>query len=283
MTTISETRLPTSEPALMPLQTSLRSTIAGGRKILTLFVTAGLPAQQHTVDVIEAAADAGADMIELGVPFSDPVADGVVIQQTSSLALQHGMNVGIALDIARQAARRVRIPIVLMGYINPVLAFGLPAFIRRSADAGVMGLIFPDLPPEEGAEYLQLARNEGIASIFLASPTTPAERLRTLDDLSTGFLYLVSVAGVTGARAGLAESSIAFARTARKIVNRNPMLVGFGISTPADARRMAQESDGVIVGSALLSMLLNSPDPPWKDAVRFIASLRTSLDTTEES
>jgi tryptophan synthase alpha chain len=257
--------------------------VARRRKIFSLFVTAGFPRPDQTIDLVEAAVGAGVDLIELGIPFSDPVADGPVIQHSSDIALAHGMNVRKTIEMAASITTRVPVPVVLMGYVNPMYAFGLKQFMSACSTAAISGLIIPDLPPEEGSEYLQLASDHGIATILLASPTTPVDRLRKLDGLSSGFLYLVSVAGVTGTRTAHDWRTTDFIRTARSEVRKNPMLVGFGISTPADAARVARLSDGIIVGSSFIRSVLDAPVPPWRAAIDLISSLRISLDTCEVS
>ena len=249
------------------------------KKALGIFVTAGFPTIETTVPLAVALAKAGVDMIELGIPFSDPVADGPVIQMSSEIALQNGITLQSTLEMAREIRKQSSVPIVLMGYANPIFAFGLQKFIQTSAEYGIDGVIIPDLPLEESREYQDHTAKSGIASIFLASPTTSDERLRRLDQASTGFLYCVSVAGVTGVRTDIAEQAKTFLRRAQKHIRRNPMLVGFGISTPNDAKEISTLCDGVIIGSALIKILQTAPkNRIIEEAQNFVASFANVLN-----
>jgi tryptophan synthase alpha chain len=248
-----------------------------GRKALAMFVTAGIPpGEPGTPGLVVALARAGADIIELGLPFSDPIADGPTIQRSSALALRNGMTMAKTFDIVREIRRTSQVPLVLMGYANPVFSFGLERFLDTARDTGVDGVILADVPYEESGAYRKLAAGRGIHAILLAAPTTPPERLRMLDDASSGFLYCVSVTGVTGERTALAEQAGAFIAAARTSVTRNPLMAGFGIATPDDAARLAERCDGVIVGSALVHMLMEEADPLPR-AVAFTQSLRSAL------
>lgn len=250
------------------------------RKALSLYVTAGAPSPEESAQLILALAAAGADMIEIGIPFSDPIADGPTIQASSARALAHGMTLERTLGIARAVRASSDVPILLMGYANPVYAYGVTRFIQTCAAVGVDGTIIPDLPLEESAEYRATAALSGLASILLAAPTSSDERLRALDEATSGFLYCVSVAGVTGARAGVAPEALAFIARARAHVRRHPLLAGFGIATPADARLAAAGCDGVVVGSALVSLVANTPGPAlFEKAAAFTRELRTALDS----
>ena len=211
-----------------------------GRKVLSLFVTAGYPTIESTVPLVVALANAGADLIELGIPFSDPIADGPTIQHSSETALRNGMTLQHTMDMAQEIRRQCSIPIVLMGYANPIYMFGLQRFVATSAGIGVDGIIIPDMPLEESEELQRVSKENNLATIFLAAPTTPDERLIQLDQHSTGFLYCVSITGVTGERRGLSNESEEFLHRARKCVKKNSLLVGFGIATPEDARRVSR-------------------------------------------
>ncbi len=223
----------------MRIADRLRQCKQQGRKALSFFITAGYPTIESTIPLVTALAESGADLIEIGIPFSDPIADGPTIQMSSEQALRNGITLAKTLTMAKEMRRQTDIPLVLMGYANPIFAFGLQKFIQTSAEYGIDGVIIPDLPLEESQEYRNHTAQSGIASIFLASPTTPDERLHRLDQASTGFLYCVSVAGVTGMRTDIADQAKIFLRRARKHVSLNPMLAGFGISTPNDAKEMS--------------------------------------------
>jgi len=265
---------------MMNLSQRLESLQQERRKALSLFITAGYPTMESTVPLAIALARAGADVIELGIPFSDPIADGPTIQMSSEAALRNGMTLEKTFSMAQAIRRETDVPLVLMGYANPVYAFGLVKFLGRCKDTGIDGTIIADLPLEESTEYRQLAQTKDLATIFLASPTTPRERLILLDHISTGFLYYISITGVTGERQSLPTGAESFLQEARAAVKRNPLLVGFGITTPADAKRIAAFSDGVIVGSALIKILHNAEaDHRVEHAVQFVQSLRNALDS----
>ena len=250
-----------------------------GRKVLSLFVTVGYPIIETTVPLVVALANAGANVIELGIPFSDPIADGPTIQLSSDVALHNGVTVQKTFEMARQIRKQHAVPLVLMGYANPIFRYGLPKFMQECSDCGIDGVIIPDLPMEESEEYRTLAGQNNVAAIFLAAPTTSDERLIELDNCSTGFLYCVSITGVTGERAELATQADDFLKRARSHVKKNPLLVGFGIATPEDARRVAIHADGVIIGSALMKILQSSDQKTAiPKAVEFVRTIRVALD-----
>jgi len=223
----------------------------------------GYPTPEISVDVIEALAKNGADLIEVGVPFSDPLADGPVIQRATQIALQNGMTVARALAAVREVrARGVTIPLVLMSYYNPLMAAsrGLSRLALDAAQAGADGFIVPDLPPEEAAEFE--AAIDPLPQIRMLAPTTPAQRIHTITQNARGFLYLVSLTGVTGTRRHLPEGLPVFiARVREHMCDHVPLCVGFGISTPEQARAVGQLADGVIVGSACVKTVGEAADP----------------------
>ena len=252
------------------------------RKALSLFVTAGFPTVENTVPLVIALANTGADIIELGIPFSDPIADGPTIQLSSEVALRNGVSLQTTLEMAKEIRGKSDVPLVLMGYANPIYAYGLNKFLSICQEIGVDGIIIADLPLEESEEYRRIAKQHSIATIFLASPTTSPERLVQLDQASTGFLYCVSITGVTGERQALASQAESFLKQARSCVKNNPILVGFGIATPEDAKRVASLSDGVIIGSALIKLIQNSSQNHMiEDATEFVKSIRKALDEKE--
>lgn len=261
------------------LERHLSERRAAGRKSLAMYLTPFFPEADSTVELALALADAGADVLELGIPFSDPIADGPVIQASSELALGNGATLEGVLALAAEIRAAREIPIVLMGYANPVYHFGLTRFLQACAAHGVDGTIVPDIPLEESTDLRAAAQAHGVANILLASPTTSDARLAALDEATRGFLYAVSVAGVTGARSDITAASGAFLERARRVVQVHPLLVGFGIGTPEDARRVSAHADGVIVGSALLSLLTQSPRAERVTrAAAFTRSLRAGLD-----
>lgn len=249
-----------------------------GRKALSLYVTPWYPSRDVTLPLIVELAQHGADLIELGIPFSDPIADGPVIQTSSDIALRNGITLEKTLEIATALRSRISIPLLLMGYANPILQFGLDRFLDSCSTAGVAGTIIPDLPLEESDSYRKLALDKGVATVFLASPVTPDERLSILDEASTGFLYCVSITGVTGARTGIAAMASSFLERARRRVKNNALLVGFGISSADDAAAVAASCDGVIIGSALMKLIGQSGNHCIQRAVEFVSPIRRALD-----
>jgi tryptophan synthase alpha chain len=254
---------------------------AAGRKALIPFITAGDPSLDATVPVMHALVQAGADVIELGVPFSDPMADGPTIQRSSERALARGAGLHYVLDVVAAFRRDdSATPVVLMGYLNPVEIHGAERFAEAAVRAGVDGVLLVDLPPEEADETRAIFNRHGLALIMLASPTTSDERLAMLCDEAQGYLYYVSFAGVTGASERL-DTRAAGDRLRRiRAQARAPVAAGFGIRDAVSARAMAVDADGVVVGSALVSELArtDAPDTPPVRAAAFLAPLRQALD-----
>lgn len=227
---------------------------AHNRAALIPYLTAGFPEPKATGALLETLADGGADAIELGIPFSDPLADGPVIQRASQRALEAGMTLEGAFGIARAFRRRRPTPLYFMTYANPVVAYGPPRFFKRAREIGLAGAIIPDLPPEESDGWRQEAASAGVPLVFLCAPTTASARVRTIDGLTRDFIYLVSLKGVTGERKELPPGLGAFVRRVRRLTT-HPLCVGFGISRPDQARQVAKMADGVIVGSAVIRLL----------------------------
>ncbi len=225
-------------------------------------------------------ASSGCDIVELGIPFSDPLADGVTIQKASFRALQNGITPEICLEVAKQLRQKVDIPLVFMTYFNPVFSYGLEEFCSACAGSGIDGLIIPDLPPEEGSELEAITQRQGIDLIYLLAPTSTEERIKLVAERSRGFIYLVSVTGVTGARERLPSDLEAFVARVRKIATQ-PLCVGFGIATPEQARRVARIADGVIVGSRLIQ-LMEVEDNFLSPVGNFIKGLRHALDESPQ-
>ncbi len=224
-----------------------------GRKALVTFVTAGDPDLALTERLIPEMAAAGADVIELGVPFSDPMADGPTIQLASERALAGGTTLAAILAMVKRVRRVCQVPILLMGYYNPVYAFGPERFCREAADAGVDGVLLVDLPPEEAGEFGRLAHAARLDLISLLTPTSDASRIDKVKRIGRGFIYYVSVAGVTGARTTVADDIGPMVEKIRARASL-PVAVGFGISTPEQAATVATVADGVVVGSALVKL-----------------------------
>lgn len=225
------------------------------RAALMPYLPLGYPTIQISRELIRVAQDAGADILELGIPFSDPLADGPVIQHATQVALENGMTLKKCLDMVQDArANGVTIPLVLMGYYNPILRYDLKKFARDGFEAGADGIIVADLSIEEADDLQDAAHAQALHVIFLAAPTSSDERLRKIAKATRGFLYLVSLTGVTGVRAGLAEGLEDFVNRTRAVTDK-PLCVGFGISNAENARRVAQIADGVIVGSALVAKI----------------------------
>ncbi len=264
------------------LGSRLRELRASGRKLLLPFFTAGYPDMPTFSALLRAAEESGADAIEIGLPFSDPLADGPAIQLSSTVALKQGVSIDTALTAAGESETAV--PLITMTYINPVLACGAERFARQAGQAGIGGAIFPDLPlGEEGAVGAALAA-EGIDLIRLVAPTTPDERIARICQAAQGFVYLVSVAGVTGSRSSLPEDLREFVQRVRRHTDL-PLLIGFGISTPALAAEAAALADGVIVGSALVNLIKDAASP--EAAVQSVSSLlnqmRRAMDDLSKS
>ena len=253
---------------------------AAGRKALVPFLTAGDPALAATVPVMHALVAAGADVIELGMPFSDPMADGPVIQRSSERAIARGAGLAHVFDSVRAFRERDGdTPVVLMGYLNPVEIRGHAAFAAQAASAGVDGVLLVDLPPEEAGPLREAFADAGLALILLAAPTTDDHRLSILGGLASGYLYYVSFAGVTGADRLDAGAATARLRDVRRH-SPVPVVAGFGIRDAASAAAMAREADGVVVGSALVAALADAADPDdaAARASAFLAPLRAALD-----
>jgi tryptophan synthase alpha chain len=238
----------------------------------------GYPTLPDSLDALEALGKNGADMLEVGIPFSDPLADGPVIQQATQTALRNGVTLRHVLDSTTELRRRgVSIPLILMGYYNPILQFGLKDFARAAGKAGVDGLIVPDLPVEESTE-LEEALAGGLPFIRMLAPTTAADRARRICATAKGFLYLVSVTGVTGARDKVSAGLPGFINRVRGEVPKGvPLCVGFGIATPAQATEVGRIADGVIVGSACVRAIGEAQDPK-RAAAEFADSFRKALD-----
>jgi len=229
-----------------------------GEKLFCGYLTLGYPNLAFTRKMILRMEKIGVDILELGIPFSDPLADGPVIQAASEAALKKGVSPADAFNLCRDLRREgLKMPVVFFSYYNPILNYGMLRFVREMKRSGFDGLIIPDLPPDEDVAFRRLVSREGLAMIFLAAPTTKDERLKLISKLSKGFLYYVSLKGVTGIRRQLSGDLGAQIRRIRKMSDR-PVLIGFGISNPGQAAQASRVSDGVIVGSAIVDVIRES-------------------------
>jgi len=249
-----------------------------GERALMPFVTAGDPDLATTEAIVLALAESGADLIELGVPFSDPIAEGPTIQRASERALRGKTSLRRILGLVQALRPKVELPLLLMGYANPFYAMGEENFASAAAQVGVDGIIVVDLPPEEGATLFAEVEKRGIDPVLLAAPTTTAARREMLAGRTRGFLYYVSLTGVTGARAALAQGIRESVDAVRRL-SPIPVCVGFGVSTPEQAREIAEYADGVVVGSALVSRIAGAPsrEDAVDTAAKFVAELKAGM------
>jgi len=246
-------------------------------KALVTFITAGDPDLPTTGTMIDLLERAGADIIELGVPFSDPMADGPTIQLSSERALASGTTLEGILSTVRSARARSEVPIILMGYLNPIHAYGYERFCRDAASAGVDGVLLVDMPPEESGPFLGFANTHGLNVIFLLTPTSDMDRIATVAELGRGFVYCVTVTGVTGARQELSATLAGELARVRDNV-RIPIVAGFGISTPEQAAGVAAMADGVVVGSAIVKLFQQFSGKRLEDEVaNLVRSLKQAL------
>jgi tryptophan synthase alpha chain len=253
----------------------LASVFKPGHTALIAYVTVGYPSVAATRKVIPLLTDSGCDIVELGIPFSDPLADGATIQRASFAALKNGVTPQLCLDLAGELSHQVSTPLVFMTYSNPVFHYGLKKFCQACNRSGVDGLIIPDLPPEEGADLEAITRSHDLDLVYLLAPTSTPERIRLVAEKSRGFIYLVSVTGVTGARDKLPQDLAAFVARVKKQASQ-PLCVGFGISTPEQAQQIARIADGVIVGSRIIQLM--EVENGFNSLAKLITDLRKSID-----
>ncbi len=228
------------------------------KKAFIPYIMAGDPSLERTGEIVLLFEECGADIVELGVPFSDPLADGPTIQRASERALKNGVTLRKVIAYAKDLRQITQIPLVLMTYFNPVFKYGLEYFVRDAKDAGVDGVIIPDLPPDEAKDFIRLSRKAVLDTIFLLAPTSTEDRIKKITKVSSGFIYYVSITGITGANLLLDGSMEMLISKIRKYTDK-PIAVGFGVSTPIEALAVADVSDGVIVGSAIVKRLHESP------------------------
>lgn len=248
-----------------------------GGKVLSVFLTAGFPAKDNFVSLALDVLKAGADMLEIGIPFSDPLADGPVIQLSSQTAINNGVTAADVLRYAAAIREKTDKPLILMGYGNPVLNYGRERFFYAAAAAGVNGLIIPDVPLEEYNDFFA-GKPESLDAIMLTTPQSGDDRISQIDSLSEGFVYCVSASGTTGARSGFSDSELSTLQHTRHKITRNKMLVGFGISGPVTAKQVLPYCDGIIVGSAVIKALMNEGE---QAAVKLVSELAAVVNVNE--
>ena len=224
------------------------------------FLTAGYPSKEDILYMVLAAEKSGAAMVELGMPFSDPLADGPVIQESSQKAIENGVTINWILETVSDIRKQSEIPIALMGYINPILKFGLTKFTKSCSDAGVDGLIIPDLPPEEADDYVTSSKINGISPILLVAPNTPEKRIQKISKLGGDLIYCVAILGITGGRGSVGDQLISYLNRVEKNSNC-PFIVGFGIKEREDIVEINQIAHGAVVGSAIIHEMQNSNNP----------------------
>ncbi len=231
------------------------------KQILSIYFTAGYPELNDTKTIISTLEKHGADLIEVGMPFSDPVADGVVIQKSSEAALENGMTIHLLFEQLKEIRKHVSVPLILMGYLNPVMQFGFENFCKKCSEIGIDGTIIPDLPLEVyEAEYKSIFEAHSISNIFLITPQTSDERIRKIDRLSSGFIYMVSSSSTTGAKEAVDQEQIAYFERIEKMNLRSKRLIGFGISDNHTFQRACSYSNGAIIGSAFITAITGQGD-----------------------
>lgn len=231
------------------------------KNILSIFFTAGYPTINSTANIIKSLESNGVDMIEIGMPYSDPMADGPIIQQSSSLAIQNGMTIDLLFEQVGKLKGEVNIPLILMGYYNPVMQYGIEKFCAKAHSVGISGVILPDLPLEEYKErYSEIFEKYGLRIIYLITPQTPIDRVRLIDSISSGFIYAVSSSSTTGKSSDFDNSQINYLSKIKSMNLKNPVMVGFGIHNKATLDNAWQYANGAIVGSAYINQLSNNSD-----------------------
>jgi tryptophan synthase alpha chain len=244
------------------------------RHILSVYFTAGFPALHETVTIIELLEKTGADMVEIGIPFSDPTADGPTIQHSNDVALKNGMSLELLFHQLENIREKVQLPLILMGYFNPVLQYGVERFCKKCRDTGIDGVILPDLPPEEYIEnYKSCFEENGLSNILLIAPQTTNERILEIDRLSKGFVYVVSSSATTGSTQRAEEFQTDYFTRVQKLGLTNPRLIGFGISDKATFDNACNYANGAIIGSAFVKALLN-PGSLKNTVIDFITSIK---------
>lgn len=256
------------------LNSLIKAKKAESKKLLSIFLTAGYPKLEDSVDIILTLAEAEVDFVELGIPFSDPIADGPIIQATSNQALKNGIQLSQVLDIVKNVREKSSIPILLMGYLNPIYKMGIENFIREAHQVGVDGLIIPDWPVEESSSFADLLLQNDLDLVYLIAPNTPLERIQKINQASNSFIYCVAYTGVTGKDNKPTKETIQFFNILQQKIT-HPLMIGFGIKSRKDYQVYTQFADGVIVGSAFLKLLSELPNENRSAGIKkFIGDLR---------
>lgn len=244
------------------------------KNVLNIYFTAGFPNLEDTTTIIESLEEAGADLIEIGMPYSDPLADGPTIQQSGQIAIKNGMTLPILFEQITAIRPKVAVPLVLMGYFNQVMQYGEARFIQACMDAGVDGLILPDLPIYEYETYFEAMLQEaGLGVSFLITPQTSDERIRKVDELTKGFIYMVSNASITGAKTSISDKQVSYFQRISAMNLLHPQLIGFGISNAETFQTACNYSNGAIIGSAFIKMLSDSTQLK-EDIIKFVKDIR---------
>lgn len=255
------------------IESTIKNEISNGRKVLSVFLTAGFPVVDGFSDLVLKTFESGADMIELGIPFSDPIADGPVIQYSSQVAIENGITLEKVFLIVSEIRKHSDKPIILMGYANPILKFSATSFFSACNELKVDGLIIPDIPLEEYDSFFDTSV-KNIDTILLVSPTSDNNRIKLIGEKSRGFVYCVSVKGITGERNSVSQESLDYIKKVKTILPDKNILVGFGISNPLIAKRFASVSDGVIVGSAAIKLLVENK---FEEMFNLLNSIKNEL------
>ena len=269
-----------------PIRKTLHDIKSRGEKAMGIFITNGFPQKEATLPLLRAIDEAGADFIELGMPFSDPLAEGLPIQQSSQIALQNGVTMQDAFNVSAEFRKKSETPVLLMGYINPVYRYGISNFCRDAHSSGVNGLILPDLPPEESELIREAAYKHNLDLVFLIAPNTPEDRIRETDALASAFVYAVSMTGLTGTTINSKDATREYLKRAQRIVQDNPLLVGFGIKSYEDAMKLSNHTDGFIVGSAVIQAVerfWNDPQLSVEEKLHGVRTLVSSLKFGEQA
>jgi len=234
----------------------IQNKLSENKKLLSIYFTAGFPKLENTVEILQQLEKSGVDFVEIGLPFSDPLADGPTIQASSQAALKNGMTTEVLFQQLKDIRKTVSIPLILMGYFNPVLQFGIENFCKKCAEVGIDGLILPDLPLMEFQEhYAEIFKKHGLLNIFLITPQTSEERIRQIDAASEGFIYMVSSASVTGSSTGFGNEQEDYFKRIASLSLTNPQIIGFGINNSQTFQQATKHSKGAIIGSAFIKML----------------------------
>lgn len=244
------------------------------KDVLSVYFTAGFPAINDTLDIARHLEQAGADLVEIGMPYSDPVADGPTIQDSNTIALDNGMSISLLFDQLKSLREHVNLPVILMGYVNPILQYGLEEFCEQCQSLGVDGLIVPDLPMAEYlSEYKAIFEQNNLKNIFLITPQTSEDRIRLIDEKTDGFIYMVSSASITGAKSSFGDAQEDYFKRVAAMKLSNPLLTGFGVSNRTTFKKASAYSSGAIIGSAFIKLLSSSNDLK-SDITQFVKEVK---------